>query len=82
MLNIVSAIVWVFLTSAPCFIVAEQAESIDNPMHEAAKRGGTWIFLNVSFFVMAHLYFAEELLHCLQHQQLELCVFAHVCLFK
>lgn len=22
-----------------CFSVAEQAESIDNPMHEAAKRG-------------------------------------------
>lgn len=34
------------------FLVAEQAESIDNPMHEAAKRGATTIYTSEFFHVL------------------------------
>lgn len=41
------------------FLVADNAESIDNPMHEAAKRGTThiyiYIFINLVFCVFYKL---------------------------
>lgn len=39
------------------FLVAEQAESIDNPLHEAAKRGGTVVYrslMGLSTDLIAH----------------------------
>ena len=42
-LNWLQGILWVALSTLICTfffdLVAEQAESIDNPLHEAAKRG-------------------------------------------
>lgn len=32
------------------FLVADNAESIDNPMHEAAKRGRTHIFIYICIY--------------------------------